>query len=58
MKSTKAIIWNTLDEKYNDEKEGADNIINFKFLELYMKNNVSIMDQVHEFLLSSVNSRN
>ncbi|KAI3714634.1 hypothetical protein L6452_21592 [Arctium lappa] len=44
-------IWNALEEKYNAEKEGANKFITFKFFEFAMKDNVSIMDQVHEFLI-------
>ncbi|GJZ55719.1 retrovirus-related pol polyprotein from transposon TNT 1-94 [Tanacetum coccineum] len=41
-------ILNSLEEKYNAEKEGADKFINFKFFEFAMEDNVSILDQVHE----------
>nr|GEW84876.1 glucose-6-phosphate isomerase 1, chloroplastic [Tanacetum cinerariifolium] len=44
-------IWNSLKEKYTAEKEGADKFITFKFFEFPMKDNVSILDQVHEFLI-------
>nr|GEY44379.1 retrovirus-related Pol polyprotein from transposon TNT 1-94 [Tanacetum cinerariifolium] len=44
-------IWNSLEEKYTAEKEGADKFITFKFFEFAMKDNVSILDQVHEFLI-------
>ncbi|GJW43653.1 hypothetical protein Tco_0072452 [Tanacetum coccineum] len=44
-------IWNYLKEKYTAEKEGADKFITFKFFESAMEDNVSILDQVHEFLI-------
>nr|GEY23714.1 reverse transcriptase, RNA-dependent DNA polymerase [Tanacetum cinerariifolium] len=44
-------IWNSLKEKYTAEKEGADKFITFKFFEFAMVDNVSILDQVHEFLI-------
>ncbi|GKA31620.1 glucose-6-phosphate isomerase 1, chloroplastic [Tanacetum coccineum] len=44
-------IWNSLQEKYTAEKEGADKFITFKFFEFTMEDNVSILDQVHEFLI-------
>ncbi|GJS99898.1 glucose-6-phosphate isomerase 1, chloroplastic [Tanacetum coccineum] len=44
-------IWNSLEEKYTVEKEGADKFITFKFFEFAMEDNVSILDQVHEFLI-------
>ncbi|GJX21620.1 retrotransposon protein, putative, ty1-copia subclass [Tanacetum coccineum] len=44
-------IWNSLEEKYTTEKEGADKFITFKFFEFSMEDNVSILDQVHEFLI-------
>nr|GFB44716.1 hypothetical protein [Tanacetum cinerariifolium] len=44
-------IWNSLEEKYTAEKEGADKFITFKFFEFAMEDNVSILDQVHEFLI-------
>ncbi|GKC92901.1 glucose-6-phosphate isomerase 1, chloroplastic [Tanacetum coccineum] len=44
-------IWNSLQEKYTAEKEGPDKFITFKLFEFTMKDNVSILDQVHEFLI-------
>ncbi|GJW33185.1 glucose-6-phosphate isomerase 1, chloroplastic [Tanacetum coccineum] len=44
-------IWNSLEEKYTAEKEGADKFITFKFFEFAMEDNVSILYQVHEFLI-------
>ncbi|GJV46554.1 zinc finger, CCHC-type containing protein [Tanacetum coccineum] len=44
-------IWNSLKEKYIAEKEGADKFITFKFFEFAMEDSVSILDQVHEFLI-------
>nr|GEY71176.1 glucose-6-phosphate isomerase 1, chloroplastic [Tanacetum cinerariifolium] len=44
-------IWNSLEEKYTAEKERADKFITFKFFEFAMEDNVSILDQVHEFLI-------
>nr|GEY64542.1 hypothetical protein [Tanacetum cinerariifolium] len=44
-------IWNSLEEKYTAEKEGANKFITFKFFEFAMVDNVSILDQVHEFLI-------
>ncbi|GJU76344.1 glucose-6-phosphate isomerase 1, chloroplastic, partial [Tanacetum coccineum] len=44
-------IWNSLEEKYTAEKEGADKFITFKFFLFAMEDNVSISDQVHEFLI-------
>ncbi|GJW87709.1 zinc finger, CCHC-type containing protein [Tanacetum coccineum] len=43
-------IWNSLEEKYTTEKEGADKFITFKFFEFSMEY-VPILDQVHEFLI-------
>nr|GEV70857.1 hypothetical protein [Tanacetum cinerariifolium] len=44
-------IWNSLEKKYTAEKEGAHKFITFKFFEFAMEDNVSILDQVHEFLI-------
>ncbi|GJX76998.1 hypothetical protein Tco_0323809, partial [Tanacetum coccineum] len=44
-------IWNSLEEKYTAEKEGAYKFITFKFFEFAMEDNMSILDQVHEFLI-------
>nr|GEY47464.1 hypothetical protein [Tanacetum cinerariifolium] len=44
-------IWNSLEEKYTAKKEGADKFITFKFFKFAMEDNVSILDQVHEFLI-------
>ncbi|GJX63076.1 hypothetical protein Tco_0295976 [Tanacetum coccineum] len=44
-------IWNSLEEKYTAEKEGADKFITFKFFEFLIEDNVSILDQVHKFLI-------
>ncbi|GJU81401.1 retrovirus-related pol polyprotein from transposon TNT 1-94 [Tanacetum coccineum] len=44
-------IWNSLKEKYTAKKEGADKFITFKFFKFAMEDNVSILDQVHEFLI-------
>ncbi|GJY20270.1 hypothetical protein Tco_0392836 [Tanacetum coccineum] len=44
-------IWNSFQEKYTAEKEGADKFITFKLFEFTMEDNVSILDQVHEFLI-------
>ncbi|GJR04813.1 zinc finger, CCHC-type containing protein, partial [Tanacetum coccineum] len=38
-------------KKYTAEKEGADKFITFKFFEFAMEDNVSILDQVNEFLI-------
>ncbi|GJW12154.1 zinc finger, CCHC-type containing protein [Tanacetum coccineum] len=38
-------------KKYTAKKEGADKSITFKFFEFAMENNMSILDQVHEFLI-------
>lgn len=37
--------------KYDAEMQGADKFVTFKFFEFTMKDNVSILDQVHEFLI-------
>ena len=42
-------IWNSLEYKYNTEKQGVDKFLIMKFFEFTMVDNVSIMDQVHEF---------
>ena len=42
-------IWNSLEYKYNTEKQGVDKFLTMKFFEFTMVDNVSIMDQVHEF---------
>ncbi|GKA38548.1 zinc finger, CCHC-type containing protein [Tanacetum coccineum] len=42
---------NRVQEKYTAEKEEADKFITFKFFEFAMEDNVSILDQVHEFLI-------
>ncbi|GJY60196.1 zinc finger, CCHC-type containing protein [Tanacetum coccineum] len=44
-------IWNSLEEKYTAEKEGAYKFITFKFFEFLMEDNVYILDQVHEFII-------
>nr|GEV00788.1 glucose-6-phosphate isomerase 1, chloroplastic [Tanacetum cinerariifolium] len=44
-------IWNSLEEKYTAEEEGADKFITFRFFEFAMEDNVSILDQVHKFLI-------
>ncbi|GJS68326.1 hypothetical protein Tco_0682891 [Tanacetum coccineum] len=44
-------ICNSLEKKYTAEKEGVDKFITFKFFEFAMEDNVSILDQVHEFLI-------
>ncbi|GKD83034.1 glucose-6-phosphate isomerase 1, chloroplastic, partial [Tanacetum coccineum] len=44
-------IWNSLEEKYTAKKEGADKFITFKFFEFSMEDNLSILDQVYEFLI-------
>ncbi|GJR64873.1 glucose-6-phosphate isomerase 1, chloroplastic [Tanacetum coccineum] len=44
-------IWNSPEEKYNAEKEGADKFITYKFFEFSMEDNVFILDQVHESLI-------
>ncbi|GKE26849.1 hypothetical protein Tco_1442233, partial [Tanacetum coccineum] len=51
-------IWNSLKEKYTAEKEGAYKFITFKFFEFAMEDNVSILDQVHEFLILVSNFKN
>nr|GEY64521.1 wall-associated receptor kinase 2-like protein [Tanacetum cinerariifolium] len=38
-------------KKYTTKKEGADKFITFKFFEFSMEDNVSILDQVHKFLI-------
>nr|GEY47042.1 zinc finger, CCHC-type [Tanacetum cinerariifolium] len=42
---------NSLEEKYTAEREVTDKFITFKFFEFAMEDNVSILDQVHEFLI-------
>nr|GEW85125.1 hypothetical protein [Tanacetum cinerariifolium] len=42
---------NSLEKKYTAEKEGTDKFITFKFFEFAMEDNVSILDQVYEFLV-------
>nr|GEV65235.1 zinc finger, CCHC-type [Tanacetum cinerariifolium] len=44
-------IWNFLEEKYIAEKERAYKFMTFKLFEFAMEDNVSILDQVHEFLI-------
>ncbi|GJT50981.1 retrovirus-related pol polyprotein from transposon TNT 1-94 [Tanacetum coccineum] len=44
-------ILNSLEKIYTAEKQGADKFITFKFFEFAMEDNVSILDQVHEFLI-------
>ncbi|GJR58700.1 hypothetical protein Tco_1500862 [Tanacetum coccineum] len=51
-------IWNSLVEKYIAEKEGAHKFITFKFFEFATKDNMSILDQVHEFLILVSNFKN
>ncbi|GJU32931.1 zinc finger, CCHC-type containing protein [Tanacetum coccineum] len=43
-------IWNSLEEKYTAEKEGAEKFITFKFFEFALKNNISILDQIQKHL--------
>ncbi|KAJ9564882.1 LOW QUALITY PROTEIN: hypothetical protein OSB04_000848 [Centaurea solstitialis] len=50
LKSTKE-IWKALDHKYDIEKQGANKLIAFKFFVFCMIDNLSILDQVHEFLI-------
>nr|GFA44301.1 hypothetical protein [Tanacetum cinerariifolium] len=42
---------NSLEEKYTAKKEGTDKFFTFKFFEFAMKDNVSILEQVHGFLI-------
>nr|GEZ60166.1 hypothetical protein [Tanacetum cinerariifolium]GFB07659.1 hypothetical protein [Tanacetum cinerariifolium] len=44
-------IWTSLEEKYFAEKEGEDKFITFKFFKFLIEDNMSILDQVHEFLI-------
>ncbi|GJW59609.1 zinc finger, CCHC-type containing protein [Tanacetum coccineum] len=43
-------IWNSLEEKYTAEKEGAEKFITFKFFEFAMEDNISILDQIQKHL--------
>uniref|UniRef100_A0A803NEX2 JmjC domain-containing protein n=1 Tax=Chenopodium quinoa TaxID=63459 RepID=A0A803NEX2_CHEQI len=44
-------IWDSLETKYNSEKQGADKFITMQFFEFTMNDSSSILDQVHEFLI-------
>ncbi|KAG8373821.1 hypothetical protein BUALT_Bualt11G0065100 [Buddleja alternifolia] len=41
-------IWNALEQKYNNEKQGTDKFLTMKYFEFSMRDESSIMDQVHE----------
>ncbi|KAL0303193.1 UNVERIFIED_CONTAM: Retrovirus-related Pol polyprotein from transposon TNT 1-94 [Sesamum radiatum] len=41
-------IWNALEQKYNNKKQGTDKFLTMKYFEFAMRDGVSIMDQVHE----------
>ncbi|GLT33021.1 hypothetical protein SLA2020_076440 [Shorea laevis] len=41
-------IWITLERKYKHEKKGTDKFLALKYFEFLMKDDISIMDQVHE----------
>ena len=41
-------IWKSLEEKYNNERQGTDKFIMLKYFEFSMVDDVPIMDQVHE----------
>ena len=41
-------IWNALEFKYNNEKQGADKFIALQFFEFNMVDHILVLDQVHE----------
>ncbi|KAL0451904.1 UNVERIFIED_CONTAM: hypothetical protein Slati_1168500 [Sesamum latifolium] len=41
-------IWYALENKYNTEKQGTDKFLFLKYFEFAMRDNMSLMDQVHE----------
>ncbi|GKV04962.1 hypothetical protein SLEP1_g17039 [Rubroshorea leprosula] len=41
-------IWIALERKYKHEKKGTDKFLALKYFEFLMKDDISIMDQVHE----------
>ncbi|GLT87306.1 hypothetical protein SLE2022_053950 [Rubroshorea leprosula] len=41
-------IWIALEKKYKHEKKGTDKFLALKYFEFEMKDDISIMDQVHE----------
>nr|GFA12496.1 retrotransposon protein, putative, Ty1-copia subclass [Tanacetum cinerariifolium] len=48
-------IWNSLEEKYTTEKEGADKFITFKFFEFAMEDNVKkLMHTSEDFTLDQI----
>ncbi|GKB04882.1 glucose-6-phosphate isomerase 1, chloroplastic [Tanacetum coccineum] len=48
-------IWNSLEEKYTAEKEGADKFITFKFFEFAMEDNVKkLMHTSEDFTLDQI----
>ena len=44
-------IWKSLEAKYATEKQGTDKFLTMKFFEFTMLDNLSVLDQVHEFLI-------
>ncbi|KAK4412475.1 hypothetical protein Salat_2894600 [Sesamum alatum] len=41
-------IWNALEQKYNNEKQGTNKFLTMKYFEFAMRDGSFIMDQVHE----------
>ncbi|KAL0327769.1 UNVERIFIED_CONTAM: hypothetical protein Sangu_1854900 [Sesamum angustifolium] len=41
-------IWNALEQKYNNKKQGTDKFLIMKYFEFVVHDGISIMDQVHE----------
>ncbi|KAK2998805.1 hypothetical protein RJ639_022681 [Escallonia herrerae] len=41
-------IWKALENKYNNEKQGADKFLTLKYFEFTMNDSESVLDQVHQ----------
>ncbi|KAL0352092.1 UNVERIFIED_CONTAM: hypothetical protein Scaly_1597900 [Sesamum calycinum] len=41
-------IWNALEQKYNNKKQGTYKFLTMKYFEFAMRDGISIRDQVHE----------
>ncbi|KAK3020515.1 hypothetical protein RJ639_046204 [Escallonia herrerae] len=41
-------IWKALENKYNNEKQGADKFLTLKYFEFAMNDSESVLDQVHQ----------
>ncbi|KAK3006228.1 hypothetical protein RJ639_017187 [Escallonia herrerae] len=44
-------IWKALENKYNNEKQGADKFLTLKYFEFTMNDSESVLDQVHQLLI-------